>query len=472
MHCAVAVYRMLFDYFLDRKLSWEEADKLAGFKEGRAAWTVTIWERMSNIGFDIRMIEPFDYTRYLTDGDNYLRAYFKPEVYKWNLEHSNLLEIQPYIPSFLKKVHVESRSPTLDDIDAMLEDGRLVQVQLNSKILNDQKGYSSHVILVIKKEGDEYVAHDPGLPAIPDRRIPRDKLWKAMGGKGNNNELTGIKLVPRPVRADVLLAALHSDYSRAALSKLFDKGLITLNGKTLKSGEKIPPDSPITSDITSLAPPVEAIDLPILYEDDDVIVIDKPAGVLTHAKSATVGEATVATFLREKSKELEGERAGVVHRLDRPTSGVIIGAKSQKAMAHLQKQFADRTVQKTYIAVVKGHLKESEAIINMPIERNPKAPATFRVGTNGKYAITHYKVLQQNTKYSLLELKPETGRTHQLRVHLQKIGHAIIGDPLYGKAKHGDRLYLHAHSLTVTLPNGTEKTFVSPVPKEFQELVS
>ncbi|HSX31944.1 MAG TPA: RluA family pseudouridine synthase, partial [Candidatus Saccharimonadales bacterium] len=422
--------------------------------------------------FDIRMIEPINYGRLQLEGERYLKEYFKPQEYEWQIKHSNVLEIQPLISSFMEKVRVQTRRPTLEDIDELLADNRLVSVYLNARVLNDKPGYSAHNVLILQKDGDDYVMHDPGLPPMPNRKVARDTVWRAMGGKDNNTEVTGVKLIPRPIRADVLLAALQPDYSRAALAKLFDKGLITLHGKPLKSGEKIKPNSPLVADISSLAPPVEAVDLPVLYEDDDVVVIDKPAGMLTHAQSATVAEATVATFLREKSKELEGERAGVVHRLDRATSGVIIGAKNQHSMSLLQKQFADRTVKKTYSAVVQGVPKQWDAIIDMPIERNPKAPATFRTGVNGKEAVTRYTVLKDNNKYSLLELKPQTGRTHQLRVHLEKIGHPIVGDPLYGKGKFGDRLYLHAHTLEITLPSGERKTFTSPIPPEFEELAS
>jgi len=161
-----------------------------------------------------------------------------------------------------------------------------------------------------------------------------------------------------------------------------------------------------------------------------------------------------------------------VHRLDRATSGVIIGARTQHALSWLQQQFARREAKKTYIAVVEGHVKQPEAIIDMPIERNPKAPATHRVHANGKNAVTSYKVLLENERYSLLELRPTTGRTHQLRVHLAHIGHPIVGDPLYGSGKYGDRLYLHAEKLEITLPDGQRRTFEAPLPPEFNELVA
>jgi len=277
----------------------------------------------------------------------------------------------------------------------------------------------------------------------------------------------------KPIRADILLASMYPVYSRAALAKLFQQGLVTRGGAPLKAGDKLPPGSAITADISSLTADVADIDLPILYEDDNCIVLDKPSGVLTHTQGTFNNEATVASFLRARSKDLAsaGERAGVVHRLDRATSGVIIGAKNQRTLSLLQKQFAQRKVKKTYIAVVEGRLKPAEAIIDMPIERNPKAPATFRVGANGKGAFTHYRVLRKNAHHSLVELKPETGRTHQLRVHLAHIGHPVVGDPLYGSGTFGDRLFLHAQTLEITLPGGERKIFTAPLPPEFQEQI-
>jgi 23S rRNA pseudouridine1911/1915/1917 synthase len=273
------------------------------------------------------------------------------------------------------------------------------------------------------------------------------------------------------MRLDVAVAAAMPRLSRAFVQKLCDSDKILVNGKPNKTGYRVKIDDRIDVDYeeADLAA-IPSIDLPILYEDNDCVVINKPAGVLTHAQGATTVEATVATFLRDRlADDLQGERAGVVHRLDRATSGVIIGAKNAAALSALQKQFAQRKTKKTYIAIVAGHLKENEAIIDMPIERNPKAPATFRVGANGKTAQTHYKVLEENDDVSLIELRPVTGRTHQLRVHLTQIGHPIIGDPLYGTGQFGDRLYLHALSLEITLPTSRErKTFTAPLPPEFK----
>ncbi|HZM64073.1 MAG TPA: RluA family pseudouridine synthase [Candidatus Saccharimonadales bacterium] len=272
-------------------------------------------------------------------------------------------------------------------------------------------------------------------------------------------------------RLDQFAAEQLPSLSRAYIQKLIEAGQITVNQQSAKPGLKLKVNDHVGIDYDKSAQIIKAIDLPILYEDEDCLVINKPAGVLTHALNVHGTEPSVASFIRSKVQGIEGERAGIVHRLDRATSGVIIGAKNQSALSWLQKQFSQRKTKKTYVAVVEGHPKQEKAVIDMPIGRNPKAPSTFRVDPNGKPAKTQYKVLKTGEKYSLVELTPETGRTHQLRVHLQKIGCPIVGDPLYGNGKYGDRLLLHAKSLEITLPNRQHKIFEAPLPLEFDKAV-
>ncbi len=273
-------------------------------------------------------------------------------------------------------------------------------------------------------------------------------------------------------RLDVVVGMQMPRLSRAFIQKLCDRGQVQVGGAPSKSGYKVREGDIISIDYNeSDLDAIPSIDLPVIYEDDDCLVINKPAGILTHAQSETVTEATVASFLRDKLQGLSGARGGIVHRLDRATSGVIMCAKTPDALSFMQKQFSERKVKKSYMAIVSGHIRNKEAIIDMPIERNPKAPATFRVGQNGKPSVTQYKVIQETEKYSLVELMPTTGRTHQLRVHLAQIGHPIIGDPLYGKGVFGDRLFLHAYSLEITTPNRERQTFTAPVPDEFNERI-
>lgn len=273
------------------------------------------------------------------------------------------------------------------------------------------------------------------------------------------------------MRADVLLANAFPQYSRAALAKLFAQGAITQGDKQLKPGEKLQPGEIFTAIIDKLEHRAERIDLPIIYEDENVIVIDKPVGVISHARGRFWDEASVASFVRERVTDMDGERAGIVHRLDRATSGVMICAKNQETLSLLQKQFSQRKTKKTYYAVVQGVPDPDKAIIEVPIGRNPNKPQTFRPDPQGKVASSAYEVIDSNQEHALLELTPKTGRTHQLRVHLQYIKHPIVGDALYGD-RPADRLYLHAHLLEITLPGGERRIFTSPLPREFNDLVS
>lgn len=278
--------------------------------------------------------------------------------------------------------------------------------------------------------------------------------------------------ISRAERLDQYVVRHKPSFSRGFATRIIEEGNVLVNGETqLKAGYKIRPDDSIeiTYDETA-QPAIPEIELPVIYEDDDCVVIDKPVGLLTHSKGTFNPEATVSTWLRGRMSAMSGERAGIVHRLDRATSGVMICAKTPEALLWLQKQFSQRKVKKSYVAVVAGVMKEPEAVIDMPIERNPKKPQTFRVGANGKSAQTAYRVLKTDGKLSLVELNPTTGRTHQLRVHLEQLGHPIVGDTFYGGPA-ADRLFLHARSLEITLPNRQRKTFEVPVPPEFPRLI-
>jgi 23S rRNA pseudouridine1911/1915/1917 synthase len=277
--------------------------------------------------------------------------------------------------------------------------------------------------------------------------------------------------ISRAQRLDQYVVEQRPRLSRAFAARLVEDGKVLVNDKLRKPGYKLHSGDKVTIDYDeSILDQIPDIDLPVLYEDDSTVVINKPLGVLTHSKGAFNPEATVATWLRSRVKGLAGERAGIVHRLDRATSGVMICAKTPEALSWLQKQFAQRKTKKTYIAVVAGSLEPPEAIIDMPIERNPKKPQTFRVGAGGKPAVTAYKIIQTNGKHSMVELSPTTGRTHQLRVHLKHLKRPIVGDTVYG-GETGERLFLHALSLELTLPNRERKTFSAPMPKAFKEFM-
>lgn len=471
MQCMVSIYRVLFEYYLQKKYDQAEMAAYVGYKEGRAAWSITPLVKMARLGFDIRMIEPFDYQEYLHKGESYLDEFYTSEEKAWNLDHTNILDIQQQIPAFLRTVSFEQRPATLEDIDSMLAEDRLVFVIVNSRALNGKNGYAAHALLILQGDAKNYIVHDPGPPATPYRQVSREDLWQAMGGEHNTAEVTGFIYRKAHIakRLDSYVVAQKPRLSRAFAAKLIDQGRVLVNGVQKKPGFKLRDTDVVTiSHDDSELDDIPSINLPIVYEDDDCLVINKPAGVLTHAQGHLITEATVATFLREHVQNMDGERAGIVHRLDRATSGLLICAKHPAALASLMKQFADREAKKTYLAIVSGHLKQQEAVIDMPIERNPKAPATFRVGPNGKPSVTKYKVLETNDTSSLVELQPRTGRTHQLRVHMAQLGTPIVGDPLYGSGVFTDRLYLHAYKLEITLPNNEHRIFEAPEPPEFK----
>ena len=266
------------------------------------------------------------------------------------------------------------------------------------------------------------------------------------------------------IRLDHLLIEQHPEYNRSTLQNFVKSGYVTVDGKTIKK-----PNYEIIKDATpkiSLSVPEkqlpEDIKQFLIYEDDKIIVINKPTGLLSMAKGEFTTEPTLEDY------------GLLVHRLDRDTSGVVILAKNEATRTMLRKQFQDRKAHKTYYAIVDGKPKLDEAMINLPIARNLKHPTTFMVDPKGKPAETYYRVIKCNDKHSLIELKPVSGRTHQLRVHLNYIGCPIVGDKVYNKNSKANRLMLHANSLEITVPGETEnvrKTFSADLPKEFNELL-
>lgn len=261
---------------------------------------------------------------------------------------------------------------------------------------------------------------------------------------------------PEKVRLDILMKEIYKSYNRSTLQKFIESGFVTVDGEMclkpnakFERGVKLDLKVPEVMKNADLVPEV-------IYEDGNVLVVNKPAGLLSEAKGEYCPEKTLADY------------GLVAHRLDRDTSGVMILAKSKKVQAFLKKQFQNRTVHKTYYAIVPGLLKLDEARIDLPLQRDMKRPTTFRVDPNGKESETFYRVLKTNGELSLVELKPTTGRTHQLRVHMKYLGHPIAGDAVYGGMP-ANRLYLHAGSLEITLPGGIRKVFEVPLPKEFEQ---
>ena len=262
---------------------------------------------------------------------------------------------------------------------------------------------------------------------------------------------------PETFRLDHLLVEKYPSYNRSTLQKFIEAGFVAVDGKIInKSNQKFTETAVITLTVpedkknSDLSPAV-------IYEDDNVIVLDKPAGLLSMAKGEYCPEKTLEDY------------GLLVHRLDRDTSGVIILAKTPEAQTFLRKQFQDRKAHKIYYAITIGHPKLDEANIDLPLARDLSRPTTFRVDASGRPAETYYRVVEHNDKYSLVELHPKTGRTHQLRVHLKYIGCPILGDRVYGEP--AERLFLHAYSLEITLPGGVRRTFTSELPKEFRDVL-
>jgi 23S rRNA pseudouridine1911/1915/1917 synthase len=277
------------------------------------------------------------------------------------------------------------------------------------------------------------------------------------------------------MRLDIYLHQQHPDISRATLQRFIKNGKAFVNKKPELKSSYLVNDSDVIELKTDIAPevPVSTFEVPVIYEDADCVVINKPIGMLTHSKGAFNPEMTIASWLADRphfsfTEESVNSRRGIVHRLDRATSGVMICAKNPTALKHLQKQFQDRKAKKTYVARAEGKITPELALIDLPIERNPKSPQRFRVGQNGKPAQTKYEVKKALQDDSIVILQPLTGRTHQIRVHLNYIKHPIVGDTFYG-GKPAQRLYLHASDLEITLPNKTRQTFSSPVPDDFYE---
>lgn len=276
--------------------------------------------------------------------------------------------------------------------------------------------------------------------------------------------------------------------SRSQIQRLIKQGDITLNGKKVKAGEVLSPGDIIFYPEVELTVPVKdgvAPVLDVVYEDDDLLVINKPAGLLVHEALKDESRATVVDGLLERHPEIadigdDPSRPGIVHRLDKDVSGLMVVAKTQKAFDALKHQFQNRTIKKEYLALVYGTLPKATDIISLKIARSKeKGRMVARTGDQeGKDAITQYDVLKRFSMATYVSVKILTGRTHQIRVHFQAIGYPIVGDKLYKvrgmkfREIPLGRLFLHSHKLTIRLIDGKEKSFVAPLPDELEHLLN
>ena len=284
-------------------------------------------------------------------------------------------------------------------------------------------------------------------------------------------------------RLDKVVSNLEQNMSRETIQRMIKTGKILVNGKQEKQsykttvGDLITLEEEIPEEI-ELKP--QEMPLDIIYEDDDMLVINKEKGIVVHPGNGNP-DGTLANAVMAKCKgSLSGIggkiRPGIVHRIDKDTSGLIIVAKNDTAHINLSKQIQDRKVKKTYIALVRGVIKENEATVNMPIGRSSKDRKKMAVTKDGKEAITHFKVLKRYNGFTLLEVKIETGRTHQIRVHLSEIGYPIVGDEVYSNGKNPFGVkgqMLHAEKLELKHPRtGKDLTFEAPVPKYFANIIN
>ncbi len=284
-------------------------------------------------------------------------------------------------------------------------------------------------------------------------------------------------------RLDVYLADNLEDYSRSYLQKLIKENRALINqepGKNrtlLKEGDEVVIEIPEPKPLEIKA---ENIPIEIVYEDEVLLVVNKPQGMVVHPGAGNY-EGTLVNALmyhcQGKLSSINGViRPGIVHRIDKDTSGLLMVAKTDQAHRSLQKQLKDRTVSRRYLLLVHGVIEEEKAVIDAPIGRSPNNPLKMAVVDSGRFAKTHITVLERFEKYSLAEARLETGRTHQIRVHLQYIGHSLVGDPVYGPTKAHFSLkgqMLHAKTLGFIHPVTEEyMEFDSPVPDYFQEIIS
>ena len=284
-------------------------------------------------------------------------------------------------------------------------------------------------------------------------------------------------------RLDQYLAQKQNDLSRTMIKKLIEEGQITVNGKNVKTSYTVQVGDTIkiiVPEVKETKLEAQEIPLDIVYEDKDIIVVNKPKGMVVHPAVGNPDGTLVNAIMAHCKENLSGIggelRPGIVHRLDKDTSGLLIVAKNDKAHIAISNQIQNREVKKVYLALVRGNVPEEEATIDMPIGRSTKDRKKMAVTKNGKNAITHFKVLERFGNYTFLEVRIETGRTHQIRVHMSEIGHPVVGDMVYsnGKNEFGvEGQMLHAKSLTFKHPITCKLLNLdAPLPEYFEEVLN
>lgn len=284
------------------------------------------------------------------------------------------------------------------------------------------------------------------------------------------------------IRLDKAIAELDPDISRMTVQKLIEDDKILVNGKKEKASYKVKINDKI---IIEFEKPKESklkaeeIPLNVIYEDNDIIIINKEKGMVVHPGNGNP-DGTLANAIMARCKDslsgIGGEiRPGIVHRIDKDTSGIIIVAKNDKAHLNISEQIKEHKTTKTYLALVRGRVKENEATIDMPIGRSKKDRKKMAVDKDGKKAVTHFKVLKRYSDCTLLKVVIETGRTHQIRVHLSEIGYPIIGDYTYSNGKNRfdvEGQMLHAYKIKFKHPTTNEEVeYTAELPKYFKDIL-
>ena len=283
-------------------------------------------------------------------------------------------------------------------------------------------------------------------------------------------------------RIDKLISEIYNDISRVTIQRIISEGKLLANNNKVKSSYKVNTGDNIEFDLDKpeeLNIKAQDIPLNVIYEDKDIIVINKEKGMVVHPGNGRTEDTLVNALMGRCKNSLSGIggkiRPGIVHRLDKDTSGIIIVAKNDKAHINLSEQIKNRKVNKYYIALVRGNVLENNATINMPIARSTKDRKKMAVSEKGKEAITHFKVLKRYNGYTLLELKIDTGRTHQIRVHLSEIGYPVVGDEVYsnGKNKFGLKgQCLHAKRIEFIHPTTNKKMILeAELPEYFKNIL-
>lgn len=283
-------------------------------------------------------------------------------------------------------------------------------------------------------------------------------------------------------RLDVFLAESVAGLSRSAAQNLLEQGAVTRNGKPAKKNEKTAPGDVIEITLPEPEPldiPATPMELSIVYEDDDVLVIDKPKGLVVHPAAGHRDDTLVNGLLYARGQTLSGIngvlRPGIVHRIDKDTSGLLVVAKNDLAHTVLASQLKDHSMYRTYEAVVCGVLREDSGTVDAPIGRCPGERKRMAVLPGGRRAVTHWEVIARYRGYTHVRCRLETGRTHQIRVHMAHIGHPILGDSVYGRRKPElgqSTQCLHAASLSFSHPRtGLPVLVVSPLPPYFQQVL-